>query len=826
MEEQRIQLMPQRNGEHLQPILPVYTTALQENPTDEWDLRQLLTIARRRAVVIGSVAVAISATVWFWTLTREPRYEGKFRLLVEPVTTENKSKLEGLAQTPAGVNPIQQESLDYDSQIEVLRSPELMAPLIKKLAAHYPDINYDSLIENLTINRFQETKILEFRYQDPDPQKIQFVLQQLSQEFLKYSLQERQTNLRQGIQFVDAQMPELRSRVNNLQKDLQQFRQQYEFVNPEVKAEQLAQQVNTIKFQKLDTQKQLAEARNFYAILQSPSGVKLAETGALSAALPGSSSARLAETNASNATPETNAANGTLPERSSAPEALNGSSIYENLVSQLRDVESQIAADLTRFQENSPSIQALRQKRENLLPVLRQEANRVLENKLVEVRNQISALQTQESKIAQAESSLNQQTKQLPVLARQYADLQRELKVATESLNRFLEKRESLQIETAQKEIPWQMIAAPQLAQQPISPNIPRNLILGAIAGILAGLGAALLAERLDNVFHSPEDLKEVTKLPVLGVIPFRKQLKQLEPTTQEVGEVEPNTNDRNLVLRKLNRSQGESYSYFPFVEAFRSLYTNISFLGSDTPMHSLVISSALHAEGKSTVSLNLAQAAAAMGRRVLLVDADLRLPKVHTQLGLPNEQGLSNVISANLAVSEAIQRSPEWDNLSVLTSGPIPPDPTKLLSSRKMQSIMEQLRREFDLVIYDTPPVLGLADGNLLATHTAGIILVVRIGKTDRSVLTQTLDQLKISRAAVLGMVINGVENYDRSSGYGYYYYRHQPTGVSWLTFFCLICFHPDTLSLADWGINLLKTKYSTTAAIIPLIGLMPGEK
>lgn len=188
------------NGKHSQPSLPIYAVPFQENTQtdDEWDLRQLLTVVRRRALVI-SVAIALSATVCVLTLTRQPKYEGKFQLLVEPVTKE--SKLEDLTQIPGINTNLQKEGLDYESQIKVLQSPELMAPIIKNLFSQYPDINYDSLLEfeDLKITRLAETKILEISYQDPDPQKIQFVLQQLAKDYLKYSLQERQTNLRQGI---------------------------------------------------------------------------------------------------------------------------------------------------------------------------------------------------------------------------------------------------------------------------------------------------------------------------------------------------------------------------------------------------------------------------------------------------------------------------------------------------------------------------------------------------------------------------------------------------------------------------------------------------
>ena len=717
-QKQHKPLSPETNGSHPRPSVSAYVAPFQDSQTSEVNLRQLLAVARRRAVVIETVVVVTIAGVWFSTFTQTPQYEGKFRLLVESVTAEG--NIAGLSQPKdANVNPnLKQSSLDYETQIQVLQSPKLMAPLIKELQTRYPDISYSSLIKNLRLVRFKDTKILEVYYRDGNPQKIQFVLNQLSKGYLKYSLQERQTNLRQGNQFVEDQLPQVQQRVNNLQRELQQLRQQFNFINPENTAEQLSTQISTIKQQRLDTQKQLVETQAFYQVLQGNSG---------------------------------------------EASVLNDAPIYQKLLGQLRDVESQIATELARFREDNPHIQTLREKRDNLLPLLRQEAGRVLNDKQAEVANQFAVLQVRAAAIAQAENTLNEQLKQLPALDRQYTDLQRELKVATDSLNRFLEKRESLEIEMAQKEIPWQLIAAPELPQIPISPPANRNLILGVIGGILAGIGAAFLAERLDNRFHSPEELRDSTKLPLLGTIPFHKELKK----TSLVAEVVANQNDVNFVSRNLSKERYRSA--FPFLEAFRSLRTNISFLSSDAPIKSLVISSAVNTEGKSTVAVYLAQAAAAMGQRVLLVDADLRLPQIHTRLGLPNRQGLSNVISTNLPPIEAIQRSHLSDNLFVLTSGPNPPDPTKLLSSQKMRNIMEQLRQEFDLVIYDTPPLLGLADSSLLAPHTAGIILVVRLDKTDRTVFKQALDGLTISRSSVLGLVGNGIKKYNLHS-YNYY--------------------------------------------------------
>jgi len=201
------------------------------------------------------------------------------------------------------------------------------------------------------------------------------------------------------------------------------------------------------------------------------------------------------------------------------------------------------------------------------------------------------------------------------------------------------------------------------------------------------------------------------------------------------------------------------------FLESFGSLYTNLRLLSPAMSMRSLAIASAVIGDGKSTVAFYLAKTAAAVGLRVLLVDADLRVPQLHVRLGLPNVRGLSDAIATDLSLNDAIQRSPNEDNLFVLTAGYTPPDPIKLLSSKKMLYLMEQFQAFFDLVIYDTPPLVGLADGHILAAHTDGTILVVAIDRTDRTLVTKALEGLKISGASVLGTVVNGIQSSANSS-------------------------------------------------------------
>lgn len=708
------------------PPLPQGSPWLEADDS-EWDLRLWLTVLERRSlVIIGIVGTGMSFIIPM-TLNQEPIYESKFQILVEPVNADNDL---GNFTSFLGDQDLK-SGLDYETQIQVLRSPELMEKVLAELQKPYPEIDYDSLMKDLSITRLGETKILEISYQGNDQDQILTVLDQLAKVYLEYSLEERQTNLKLGIQFVEKQLPSLQTRVNQLQNQLQVFREQYQFTNPESQVQLIASQMTTLKQQNLALEQELVQARSYLGSLQE-------ETGALA--------------------------------------ALGDAPLYQNIIGQLRTVETQIAGELTRFQPQSTAIQLLQTQRQNLLPILEQEAERVLNSKFAEGVTEVQRLETQRQTLFVAQQQLDQQAQQIPALARRYTDLQREIQIATEGLNRFRSTEETLRIQAAQTEIPWEVIEAPVRAEEPISPNIPRNLTLGGVATILVGIGFALVLERLDNVYHTLDELKQQTKLPVLGTIPINKKLPGA-----------PSTNSLEKVGRFLSkpftwvipglRKKSTAYSYggdgefSHFLEALRVLNTNIQLLSSDRAIRSVTISSSTPGDGKSTISVFLAQTAAAMGKKVLLVDADMRKPQVDRRLQLSNKLGLSNLIAHSLRPEEVIndQPIPDLPNLSVLTAGKIPPDPTTLLSSEKMKGLIKYLEEMFDLVIYDTPPVLGLADTTLLSPKTDGLILVTRIEKTNRSALTQALDNLKLSRVNVLGIVANGVQG-DSNSPYQYY--------------------------------------------------------
>ncbi|MDZ5509075.1 CpsD/CapB family tyrosine-protein kinase [Enterococcus cecorum] len=203
--------------------------------------------------------------------------------------------------------------------------------------------------------------------------------------------------------------------------------------------------------------------------------------------------------------------------------------------------------------------------------------------------------------------------------------------------------------------------------------------------------------------------------------------------------------------------------------EQYRTVRTNLQFaVAGDQPLRSMAVVSSGPGEGKSTSSANLAVVFAQAGRRVLLVDADMRKATVHKSFGLSNEVGLSNLVSGQQSASSVIQPS-GVDNLSVMTAGPTPPNPAELLNSHRMNVVIEELYQMFDLIVFDLPPVMTVADGLIMASKTDGTVVVIREGVTRKDSIIEAKNRLIQAKARILGVIYNGVEQMNESS---YYYY------------------------------------------------------
>ena len=281
----------------------------------------------------------------------------------------------------------------------------------------------------------------------------------------------------------------------------------------------------------------------------------------------------------------------------------------------------------------------------------------------------------------------------------------------------------------------------------PISPNKKNNLAAAVLLGGMLGLGLALLRNALDNTVKDRETLERIGGVSVVGVVPFDKG---------RIGHAAISFDTDNS----------------PAAEAFRKLRTNLQFLSVDNPPRLIVVTSSTPSEGKSTTAINIALSLAEAGHNVLIVDGDMRRPSLSKYLDLVGAVGFSTLLSGAASLDDVLQDS-KFPRLTVLTAGAAPPNPSELVSSMSAKKVLSDLRERFDFVIIDTPPLLAVTDGAVLAAESDGAIVLVRAGKTKREQLAQGVGILNDIGATVLGSVLTMVPSRG-GNGYNYYYYEY----------------------------------------------------
>jgi tyrosine-protein kinase Etk/Wzc len=348
-------------------------------------------------------------------------------------------------------------------------------------------------------------------------------------------------------------------------------------------------------------------------------------------------------------------------------------------------------------------------------------------------------------------------------------------KTVHENLHGFLlEKGEEAKIKAATGTGGIRIIDPPNWPYAPIPRGTAKNLLLGFLLGLGLGIGLAFLKEYLDHTIRTPEDITGTLKLPVLGVIPFIKQngfqnVSAFRHTREN--DKKPVLN-RNGDLTRSVRLISKLNPKDPVVETYRGLRTNIQFSEVDRKLRSLLITSCRPEEGKTITAANLALAYAEVGLKTVIVDTDLRKPKLHTVFQIERMPGLLECLINEKSLHE-VMYPVKNSNLKVIPAGKIPPNPTQVLSSQKMHSFIKTLEHENDIVIFDSPPLTAVTDPILISKQVDGVVLVVRFEVTDLTVAQNSLEILTKARANVVGVVLNSTQF---TSGYGYYhqYYNY----------------------------------------------------
>ena len=309
---------------------------------------------------------------------------------------------------------------------------------------------------------------------------------------------------------------------------------------------------------------------------------------------------------------------------------------------------------------------------------------------------------------------------------------------------------EQVRLAEAQSSSSIAQIEPASVPLMPVSPNVLRNTVLAVAVGMMLAAGGLVAREALDDTIKSPRDIQRLFNLPVLGVIS-----RYTIPDAYLITDYQPRS---------------------PVSEAYRMLRTNIQFANIEQPVQSLLVTSAEPLEGKTTIAANLAVVNAQNGRDVTLIDCDLRRPTIHRRFRLPNQKGFSTLFISTLDALDDIRQATSIPHLSILTTGPLPPNPAELIASRRMGEILKRIQARGDMIIIDTPPTLAVTDASILAPVMDGVVLVMTPGVTKRMAARQMVEQLSRVGGKILGVVFNNF-NENRAS-YNYrsnkYYARY----------------------------------------------------
>ncbi|NJM21933.1 MAG: polysaccharide biosynthesis tyrosine autokinase [Richelia sp. RM2_1_2] len=709
-----------------------------DRPQEAVNIRQLSTILyRRRWLILGVAGIVISVATLISVVVK-PTRESSMQILVS-------------SNIYQGVNnPYNQNSLnndftdsnikvvDYTAQLQLMRSKKLIERAVKLLRPTYPNITVEDIKGQkgkkgpLTVTQIQAgtgankvpSEVFEVSFKDKNPVKAQKVLQALQIVYQDFNREQQQERLSKGLAFVNERLPKIKQQVIESETNLENFRQKYNILDPQIQSTILLESLAGIKKDLDSTTAQLQDVEARYRNLEE----KLAAS----------------------------------PQNALISSRLSQSTRYQSLLDEIQKTELALAQERQRFTDNSPTVQKLLEQRQSQMALLRQETERSLGDKanqtnntaqplltkgqlagvdlklvedLVRLQTEVLGLRANQQSLMQSESQIRLELNKYPNLIAEYSRLLPEVETSRKTLEELMNARQSLALRIAQGGFDWQILEQPELG---IKTGRSRMLILftGAVIGPILGIALALILELLSDTIYSPQELTRFTNLRLLGKIP-----KLLPPRKTKklfglpIGKLR---SQHSLQKQKLYPSFSEAIAYLPSHETLDMAYQNIQILKYPQHCQSLMITSAKSGEGKSISTLGLAVSAARMHQRVLVIDANLRNPSLHTMMELSNDWGLSLLLldETNTPISDYIQ--PVHPAIDVLTAGPIPDDTVKLLSSRRMKELLDTFTQNYDLVLIDASSILETVDARILASLCNGIIMVARMGKIKQSELIQ----------------------------------------------------------------------------------------
>ena len=725
----------------------------EEKQTTLNDYLRIL-VRRKWLVLFCFLCLVGSATAFSFLVA--PVYQGRTTIMVE-----KEGKMEDQIFS---LSSMMKSETKIKNQVEILKSRTLAQAVVEEIldspqkkafrnmikTKHAISPSKDQLIQsiqqNLNVTPIRETDIIEVKMTAPDPQLAAFLANTVASQYYKQSLQFSRGEISEVRQFLQNQLGITQDSLHQSEEELKNYMQSQDVsaLPDETKelVKQLAEfesQLNETKIELESNEKRIAYMKRQ---LDERKGQLLDEITQISTPVIQNLRNEMAELEAMRAEYASQGVDETHPK-------------MQQILNRIKETKSKLIAETTQLVSSNLTVKDPLAYSQDLL------------GNILNLEIEIQSLTAKADGLQRIVNRYSAKMNQLPDKSLRLARLERSAKVGENIFLMLKEKYEEARIKEAGQTGNVRIIDKAIPPESPIKPKKRWNIILGALLGLVLGGGMALMLESLDTSVRSIEDV-EALGLSVLGHVPKIKNPEKHRQRTKSSGSpLDPEV--RKVASTLLMHFAPKS----PVSESYRTLRTNIQFSNLDHTPQTILITSPGPGEGKSTTVANLAVTFSQMGTKTLLIDADFRRPILHSLFGIEKEPGITNYLAGKIHLEGIIRKTPV-ENLDLVTCGVIPPNPSELLASQRMKEFIAELKNRYQMILFDTPPVIVVTDAMVLALLLDGVVLVASSGQTSQAGMSRAKTILENVNAKVMGAVLNKIEAKHSYGSYHYYYYYH----------------------------------------------------
>jgi polysaccharide biosynthesis transport protein len=708
-----------------------------EAPGSKVDLRAYWRTIRKRwpFVVLSMIVATVIAFVYTY---RQPKiYEATCQVIIEPMAPQVLPGSKDVVELGTGSFWANKEF--YETQYRIIQSTTVGQRTGEKLGLQYdPDYapvvgtTHDltalgrAIASQLTIKPLKDSRLALITVTDRKPQRAALIANTVADTYIEYNLDYKLEGARSAMAWLAEQESDLKRQLEDSELKLYQYKKDRNLlaVNLDDKQSMLSQNLANVNSKLTDLHIRLIELdAKRKMILRARDNI---------------------------------ADEATLPE---IREKETIQKLRESFVQMSKDY-----ADLSsKYGPDHPKMKSLAGQMDTIQKAYEQEIGAVLAS----FEKSYQELLDNEHALRGLMEQQKNEAIELSKIEVEYKPLQRASEQEEKMYGVIAARQKEIDITGPMKTNNVRVLERAIVPGIPVRPRPIQNLLLGLLMGVGVGVGLAFAIEALDNTLKTQADVEQFLGTPVLGLVPIIGAAPGAESV--QVGD---NLRERDLGVFLDPKSVA--------AECCRSIRTNILFMSPDRPLKIMVVTSPSPQEGKTTTAINLGVTMAEAGGRVLIVDTDMRRPRLHRSFGVPNQTGISSVIVGKATLEEAIKRT-DVPNLDVLPCGPVPPNPSELLHTSRFGTVLSDCAKLYDRIILDSPPTSAVTDPAVLGNLADGVVLVIKAGETTREAAMHARRQLATAKARLFGVVVNAIDFSNPAYGYEYYYRNYYRYGYTY---------------------------------------------